>query len=508
MTTPAVDSEQAALLSNITRRDMNITTSSWMTTDRFKATSIVINTGTSITVATLDIKHQNFQFNISNDFYHLLQMENSAEATSLIPVTIYLIILMIIGVFGNLVVLYIYMFRFKRSSSRVFILSLAAFDLTTCLLGLPFHVLDLIYPLTFVWDDVCKALSFSLMFTILASIFVLDLIAIDRYRKICKPFKKQLSSTGTKISCWITVLVSVVFAVPMIFIYGSADIDTRIPNITGKECYISNDYIGSEVPMIYDGFNILVFVTSVFLLTGLYIKVGIVVWKRRHIHDTTRNLSKRSNSGTSTPDTAVSQLNTINTDGKVRTVASVHFNKSNKDGNAVQLLNLTSPIFKSPVKNQNSGSSNNSPQLTEREKKLQRKRIKRLMSELSSVSGDEATSVEGFGKSKFTSKKQMRTMRITAMLFIITLIFIISFLPYLIISVMNGLDETFWNNMSNGEFVLINFLLRTYFINNMINPLVYWFLDNKFKQEVHRLFKNIRKCNWSKTFRWDKTYTS
>jgi hypothetical protein len=95
------------------------------------------------------------------------------------------------------------------------------------------------------------------------------------------------------------------------------------------------------------------------------------------------------------------------------------------------------------------------------------------------------------------------------MLFIITVIFVISFLPYLIISILNGMDDHFWNDMSTGELVIINLLMRTYFINNMVNPIVYWFLDKKFKQEVYRFFRDIRKCKWSKTFRLDhKSYTS
>jgi uncharacterized membrane protein SpoIIM required for sporulation len=100
------------------------------------------------------------------------------------------------------------------------------------------------------------------------------------------------------------------------------------------------------------------------------------------------------------------------------------------------------------------------------------------MSELSTVSGDESTLERGSGNSKFKSKKHIRTIRITTMLFIITVIFVISFLPYLIISILNGMDNHFWNDMSTGELVIINLLMRTYFINNMVNPIVYWFLDN------------------------------
>ena len=473
------------------------------TTDRSSETTNIqlmtkenFNFGTSASAS----KSPNYESNASVDYSVLLQNENSFEATALIPVTVYVIILMIIGVFGNLMVLYVYKFRFNRSTSRVFILSLAMFDLVTCLLGLPFHILDLTYPLTFVWDEVCKTLSFSLMFTILASIFVLDLIAIDRYRKICKPFRKQLSASGTKIICWVTVLVAAILAFPIIVIYGSADVDTRIPNVTGKECYISNDLIDTDIPMIYDCLTILIFVFSVFILAGLYMKVGILLWKRRKFNDSSRNLSNRSNSGTSTPDTSVIHLNTITDDVKLGSSSSVHFIKGNKDNVVTLISNSKSAVCKT-----NSTSTHNST----KERDLHQKRLKRMMSELSSVSGDESTSERGSGNSKFTSKRQMRTMRITSMLFIITLIFVISFLPYLIISIMNGLDENFWNDMTIEELVIFNLLLRTYFINNTVNPIVYWFLDKKFKQEVNRLFRDIRKCKWSKTFRLDhKSYTS
>ena len=468
-------------------------------------TSVMDNATITFVVSTLDTEMEDKGHNSSVDYDALLQIENSFEAKVLTPVTVYLIIMMVIGVFGNLLVLYVYKFRFKRSTSRVFILSLAAFDLMTCLLGMPYHILDMVYPYMFVWDEICKAFSFSLTFTILASIFVLDLIAIDRYRKICIPFEKQLSAAGTKMTCWVTALIAAVLAIPIIFIYGSADVDTRIPNVTGKECYVSNDLMDTGLPLIYDVFNILVFTISVFILTGLYIKVGIVVWERRSFHDSTRDGSKRSNSGTSTPDTIVSSMHTLNDDTRIGTSASVHYNKANHENTSVQLFNSKSAICKTLSAN----SANNSPKITRKERDLHKKRLKRLMSELSTVSGDESTLERGSGNSKFKSKKHIRTIRITTMLFIITVIFVISFLPYLIISILNGMDDHFWNDMSTGELVIINLLMRTYFINNMVNPIVYWFLDKKFKQEVYRFFRDIRKCKWSKTFRLDhKSYTS
>lgn len=433
------------------------------------------------------------------DTLQLLKDENNKRAKALIPVTLYLVILMIIGVIGNLLVLYVYKFRFKRSTSRVFILSLAAFDFLTCVLGMPFHILDMVYPLMFVWDEACKSLSFAITFTILASIFVLDLIAIDRYRKICFPFGKQLSPKGTKITCWVVVFISLILATPMLFIYGIAKFPTSLPNVTGIECYIDGDMLESDLPLIYNGVNMLVFVTSVIILSGLYIKVAIVVRKRKAFHDSfsRRDDSKRSTSGTVTPDTMVIPMNTLKEEDI----------NGDYDGD--------SPIYNKKVKNQGGSKSSiaksvsmdsacSSPRIQRKREDLHKKNLRRLMSELSTYSGG-GTLERGSEKgTKHANKKQMRTLRITGMLFTITLIFVISFLPYLILETLSGAVEDFWGGRSLAETVLINLMMRTYFINNMINPLVYWFLDNKFKQEVRKLFRDIKACKWSRTFKLDK----
>lgn len=426
------------------------------------------------------------------DYESLLKRENANEAKALVPVTVYLVMLMIIGVIGNAIVLYVYKYRFRRSTSRIFILCLAIFDMITCLLGMPYHIIDMLYPYMFVWDTTCKVMSFSLTFTILSSIFILNLIAIDRYRKICKPFEKQLSGMGSKILSYVIVLVALICAIPMLFMYGSADIATRIANLTGKECYISDDYVETYFPMIYNGFIFLIFIISVCIFIGFYTKVGITVWKRRKFTESSIE-SKSSVSSQSAPSTSVMHLNVIADDVKIEhpAVLSVHFKKCQNDS-AVQVLGSNAYVvgqeYSSPYKPTTSGVTK------EKKKKL------RIMSEHSSGEHDSSMSDPGsfitrIPKSHFATKKQKRTLRITIMLFVVTVIFIISFLPYLVISVVDGVDIEFWDRMTIGEVVLFNFLLRTYFINNMINPIIYWFLDHKFKEEVSRLFRDIRRCH-------------
>ncbi|XP_052096897.1 cholecystokinin receptor type A-like [Mytilus californianus] len=439
------------------------------------------------------------QENLIENYEEILLAENRYEAKALTPVTVYLVMLMIIGILGNTMVLYVYKFRFRRSTSRVFILSLAAFDLITCLFGMPYHILDLAYPYTFTWDEVCKSLSFALTFTILGSIYVLDLIAIDRYRKICKPLEKQLSAMGTKIICWVTAFVAAISASPMIFLYGVADVDTRTPNITGKECYISKDFAFTEFPLIYDGFFILVFLLSILIVSILYINVGIAVRKRKKVHEPNLN---GSGLGTDTP------LGSRRTVTGEDTLSTPLGSLREKDGNFRPHMHGHSPIIKQ--KSKFSNLSYNSPRIprkinkeTKKEKSF-RQKLKRAMSDVSSGEYDSTSGTgtldRGQGQlkiidqSKMASRKQRRTFRITTMLFIITLIFVISFLPYLIIEVISNTDEKYWNTMETWELVISSLLYRTYFINNMVNPIVYWCLDSKFKNEVVKIFTRCKTC--------------
>jgi hypothetical protein len=81
------------------------------------------------------------------------------------------------------------------------------------------------------------------------------------------------------------------------------------------------------------------------------------------------------------------------------------------------------------------------------------------------------------------------------MLFAITIVFVVSFLPHLALMVLTAVDEHFWASLSESEAVLCDLLLRSYFINNMANPIIYGFLDIKFRIECTMLFKTIFRCS-------------
>lgn len=64
----------------------------------------------------------------------LLQEETTK---GMIPAMVYLIVLAAVGLVGNSLVLFVYSQKFKQTSTRVFILAIASFDIITNVVAIP-----------------------------------------------------------------------------------------------------------------------------------------------------------------------------------------------------------------------------------------------------------------------------------------------------------------------------------------------------------------------------------
>lgn len=85
-------------------------------------------------------------------------------------------------------------------------------------------------------------------------------------------------------------------------------------------------------------------------------------------------------------------------------------------------------------------------------------------------------------------------VRIMGMLFMIMLVYIISYFFYLVFLILEFMDFVGFENLFLWVFMGYNFFFRFYFINNMVNFIVYGFFDFKFKYEVVFLFKSCMNC--------------
>lgn len=76
----------------------------------------------------------------------------------------------------------------------------------------------------------------------------------------------------------------------------------------------------------------------------------------------------------------------------------------------------------------------------------------------------------------------------------IMLVYIISYFFYLVFLILEFMDFVGFENLFLWVFMGYNLFFRFYFINNMVNFIVYGFFDFKFKYEVVFLFKSCMNC--------------
>ena len=139
---------------------------------------------------------------------------NDRTAKVLMPAVIYVGTLMVIGVLGNPLVIYFYSRKVKATPSHIFIVTLAIFDILTCLISMPLEIVDVLHFYIFESAVACKVLRFCNYFFSIASGSILIVIAVDRYRKVCKPMNSQLSMGWSRVAIGIAISFSILSATP------------------------------------------------------------------------------------------------------------------------------------------------------------------------------------------------------------------------------------------------------------------------------------------------------
>ena len=89
--------------------------------------------------------------------------------------------------------------------------------------------------------------------------------------------------------------------------------------------------------------------------------------------------------------------------------------------------------------------------------------------------------------------KQARARKTALLMFLISLAFIVSYLPHLALMLYRVLKEDFVENMDGDGRSIYRFFLRSYFLNCAINPVIYGVFDTRFRAAVKGLFSKC--CN-------------
>lgn len=103
-------------------------------------------------------------------------------------------------------------------------------------------------------------------------------------------------------------------------------------------------------------------------------------------------------------------------------------------------------------------------------------------------------------KSSTRRRKEQTNKRIvhkfTLMFMMITVIFLICYIPKVIIMLLEAGNPRFWEELSDSGRAGMLFVYRMFIINNITNPFIYAFLDTQFSREIRKVLKVCRWIKW------------
>ena len=428
---------------------------------------------------------------------------NIRYANALLPSTIIFGFFTAIGIIGNIAVLVVFSLgrEFKNNNFKIFVLCLGIVDLLTCAFLIPAEMAKHRNYFSFENLFMCKTKCLFNVWAGCAAALALLIICIDRYRKVCQPFKKQITpSLALKLCILMAFVVPLVLSWPGALMCGiKEDNKTNIYNTTTIVylCETEPKYKKSIWRYIYKyTFVILMVGVSVSCLV-MYVLIGCQI--KRHWGSVPASFRKDSGK----------ELNSdysSDTFGKVKKSLERTPSTTSDGHNQVFVDPSDSPVKKTPQSPNGSidPCSSPNPSKSPRQKpKLVKQSSsfdvdpnarKNLIKQLSSVS---LSSMNKIRKGSMDSNSQRRTMSRsnsgfgmrkfpykTLIWFILTMIFVVTYIMYLALAIkVPGLI-----NMDTTSFAVFQFFYRFYFVNNIINPIIYFLLDKRFRNAC----KNIR----------------
>ncbi|XP_071172152.1 neuropeptide S receptor-like [Mytilus edulis] len=223
---------------------------------------------------------------------------NEEITNSLVPNIIFLSIYIALGTFGNVFVLLVYAFQMKEASEeRYFIPILAFFDMiATIYLGV-YYILQCFNQMTFTNNILCKTLVFFVGNTTYNSVFILFIVAIQRYMKICMPRKQSMSISVKRSALLMALILSFLFALPIPFVFGTIPFNNIDYGISGMRCGKLKEgtpFVRFIYPVVA-GVVVFVIITSLIVIYGRIINT---VFRHLKVNKNDFSINEKENEST------------------------------------------------------------------------------------------------------------------------------------------------------------------------------------------------------------------
>ncbi|XP_060069048.1 uncharacterized protein LOC132549143 [Ylistrum balloti] len=398
---------------------------------------------------------------------------------------------LVLGTVGNVFVMYIYWFGNKTSGEdRFFIPFLALFDLCANAVCSGSEIITEVNPLRFDSDIVCRLMALSSIAFVTMSSHLLLLITIDRYLKICTPFKSQMTLRRKKIALVFIVFAGTVVALPSLGLYGSVAVTMWEGNVTGRLCI--NVPSGETriwhltyktVMFLYGSVHFLALVVLyILMLRSIYIqsrtrhRLQSCQWQRPTRGTQVREQTKIvSQSDKRAGENCVTDTPGHTSSYSIATISDGMMVPGNLPGGEMEPVTNNRSNYSLDVSCQDDGG--------------------RLMVKSDTVdtqtNQNRASDIPGLQKQdaklvKSTKRFKIKGLRLTLVFLVISIVYAITIGLKLVLMTIESAKENFWITMTPSEFVWFRFLYCVFVVNFIVNPFVYGFLDRKFQQIVRK----------------------
>ncbi|KAL3864659.1 hypothetical protein ACJMK2_006323 [Sinanodonta woodiana] len=394
---------------------------------------------------------------------------NENFTSSILPVTIFFGAEACVGVLGNSLIMYVFSFKYNVCNFKYFVLVLAFIDLTSCLTTIPGEAYTQRFWYTYPDPNLCKAKSFFNVFTVFASALCLFLIAVDRHRKICKPFGWQIGNKMALRLCFIALILSAIVALPVPFLWGTQNYEKSykgmIVNVTS--CEKDAMFENAPHPLIYSScLIVLLSIPMVFTFILYTLIAKKMLCEMKYARYTSLTVKKEN---------------------ILKTASFSIENGTRDESHEFNYESIRSSLGSGNILYEKNFNENEDNRFEEED--CETCEINNYLdcgSEPNNSKLDRAKMVVTLPKRGAISRSMKRK---TMIMFILSAVFIFSTVLYLTLLSQIAREDSVIRSMTSNQRVLYFFFFRLYFINHVINPFVYAFLDTQFRLALVKLVR-------------------
>lgn len=432
--------------------------------------------------------------NNTSSTWNSLEILTDREVSLSVPVLCFISLLVLIGTVGNILVILTYVKRVDKSSTNLFIFCLAVFDLINCCLGLPMEIYDLLNPYTNDQHHICAFHKFIAFTADISSGYIIVCISFDRYLRIARPHQ-GLSVKSSKLAVGIICALATLLSSLALFVHGTEKVTfDEYPDLIGHKCGTAEHAKGTVVPLLFNTLVLVCFGIGVAILLTVYTLLGIKVNKWNKGRKSKQTNSRRSELYfQTTPISDDTESRDSQTENSPKLTETFFLFPKIEKHEAADAEMAEESTFKQPC------------YVRELSRSLDRNHFLKLdgvhmngtktLPIRKSESFKQRQAANLGRKSSMPSftglRKRMKLSRTTIMFISATIAFVASHLPYACIKIALTLHEDMVKTMSDAAYSCFLFVEKSFIVSYGVNPLIYSFLNQKFRRECKSLLVEV-----------------